>query len=247
MGEEGALEYNRNLKIMQKIIENRRTKMTFNQNQEDVHAVEVTEVHIFWEETGNKPYRIANPKIGNWEQNTTETPNRNKYKTQKTNLKYGQHHKTGNPNAPLCEVKPYTKIPLFWSQPTFTIDAPGVGPLTDDITTPAVKDLKRERKNTVYIKLAITCLLIISLRVCLRSIIMWSYPTIPSRAICPTYSLHKKNSQFDHSSLDFKSAVQFMKHFMYHFTKVMKSENYHSVRKPQLLYSLILSELLKQQ
>ena len=94
-----------------------------------------------------KPYRIANPKIGNWKQNRTETPNRNRYKTQKTNLKYGQHHKTGNPNAPLWEVKPCTKIPLFWSQPTFTIVAPGVGPLTDDITTPAVKNLKRERQN----------------------------------------------------------------------------------------------------
>lgn len=33
MGEEGALEYNRNRKIIQKIIENRRSKMTFNQNR----------------------------------------------------------------------------------------------------------------------------------------------------------------------------------------------------------------------
>lgn len=49
------------------------------------------------------------------------------------------------PMPPLCEVMPCTKIPLFWSQPTFTIVAPGVGPLTDDITTPAVKNLKMER------------------------------------------------------------------------------------------------------
>ena len=65
---EGALEYTRNRKTVQIIIENRKTEIKFRSKpktrrkiREDVHAVKVVEAH---RETGKntKPHQIANPE-----------------------------------------------------------------------------------------------------------------------------------------------------------------------------------------